>query len=134
MRRGEVDLVIVGADRVAANGDVVNKIGTYEKALAARANGVPFYVAVPDSTFDPQCPDGDSIPIEERSADELLFATGLTPCGNIRSVRVSPEGARGRNPGFDITPAELVTGLITRHGVIAATPEAIAGVCGRMVG
>ena len=125
MRRGEVDLVIVGADRIAANGDIANKIGTYEKALCARANGVPFYVAVPDSTFDPDCPNGDAIPIEERDASELLYATGLTPCGNIRSVRVSPEGASARNPAFDVTPAELITGLITRHGIVPATPEGI---------
>jgi methylthioribose-1-phosphate isomerase len=128
MRRGEVDLVIVGTDRVAANGDVANKIGTYEKALCARANGVPFYVAVPDTTFDPACPNGEAIPIEERDGDELLYAEGLTPCGNIRRVRVAPEGATARNPAFDVTPAELVTGLITRHGVIEASAEGIGKV------
>jgi methylthioribose-1-phosphate isomerase len=127
MRRGEVDLVIVGTDRVAANGDVANKIGTYEKALCARANNVPFYVAVPDSTFDLKCPDGDAIPIEERSPDELLFAQGLADNGEIARVRIAPQGAAARNPAFDITPAGLVTGLITRRGIVPATPEAIAG-------
>jgi methylthioribose-1-phosphate isomerase len=126
MRRKEVDLVIVGTDRVAANGDVANKIGTYEKALCARANGVPFYVATPDTTFDLACPNGDAIPIEERDGDELLYAEGMSADGEIRRVRVAPEGVGARNPAFDVTPAELVTGLITRHGVIEATGEAIA--------
>jgi methylthioribose-1-phosphate isomerase len=128
MRRGEVDLAIVGADRVAANGDVANKIGTYEKALCARESGVPFYVAVPDTTFDPACPNGDAIPIEERDQDEVLYAQGLAACGDIQRVRIAPEGARARNPAFDVTPAKLVTGLLTRHGLIDATPEAIARV------
>ena len=125
MRRGSVQLVITGTDRVAANGDVANKIGTYEKALLARENGIPFYVAVPDTTFDLDCPDGDTIPIEERSPDEVLYAVGQTDRGEIERVRLAPEGASARNPAFDVTPAEMVTGLITRHGIIKANAEAI---------
>jgi len=109
MRRGEVDLVIVGADRVAANGDVANKIGTYPLAVLAARHGLPFYVAAPVSTIDPKVASGDSIPIEERSASEV------TGYGDLRWA---PEGVRVANPAFDVTPAELVTGLITERGVI----------------
>jgi methylthioribose-1-phosphate isomerase len=110
MQLGMVDMVIVGADRITANGDVVNKIGTYLKALAAYDNQVPFYVAAPASTFDAQTPSGKEVIIEERSADEVLFI------GDSKD-RVAPEGTRVMNPGFDITPARLVTGYITegRH-------------------
>ncbi len=118
MRRGEVDLVIVGADRIAANGDVANKIGTYEKALCAAANGVPFYVAFPTTTVDARCPCGDAIPIEERSADEVLYATGLDERGQIARVRIAHAGAQARNPAFDVTPAGLVTAFITESGVL----------------
>ncbi|HWW66019.1 MAG TPA: S-methyl-5-thioribose-1-phosphate isomerase [Sphingomonadaceae bacterium] len=117
MRRGEVDLVIVGADRVTANGDVCNKIGTYLKALAAADNGVPFYVALPYTTIDRAMPDGNSIPIEERSPDELALLTGPAADG-IETVRVTASPAY--NPAFDVTPARLVTGYITEKGVIAA--------------
>lgn len=118
MRRGEIDLVIVGADRIALNGDVANKIGTYEKALCARANDIPFYVAFPTSTFDPQCATGDGIPIEERSADEVLYVTGVDDTGEVRRVRISHEAAEARNPAFDVTPARYVTAYITERGVM----------------
>ena len=119
MRRGEIDLVVVGADRIAANGDVANKIGTYEKAVCAAANQVPFYVAAPTSTIDPQCPNGDRIPIEERDEDEVLFATGLDDAGQVRRVRLAHQAARARNPAFDVTPARYVTAIITEHGIHA---------------
>lgn len=131
MRHGEVQLVITGADRIAANGDAANKIGTYEKAVLAHVNGIPFYIAAPRSTFDLACASGDDIPIEERDADELLFARGLTPCGNIRSVRLAPEGAAGRNPAFDVTPVKYISGFITESGIIDPTPEAIAAFCNK---
>ena len=118
MRRGEVDLVIVGSDRIAANGDVANKIGTYEKAVCARANGVPFYVAAPLSTFDPGAATGDDIPIEERDPGEVLEATGSDPEGTIRTVRLAAPGAGARNPSFDVTPADLVTGIVCELGIL----------------
>jgi methylthioribose-1-phosphate isomerase len=111
MARGEVDLVIVGADRIAANGDVANKIGTYPLAVLASRHGIPFYVAAPLSTFDAAIPDGSQIPIEERPGDEV---TGY------REARWAPKGVKVRNPAFDVTPAELITGIITERGVILA--------------
>ncbi len=116
---GHVDVVITGADRVAANGDTANKVGTVLKALAARAAGVPFFVAAPTSTFDPACPDGVAIPIEDRHADEVLLVHGLSPTGEVTAVRLAPAGTRVANPAFDVTPAELVTAFITEHGVVA---------------
>jgi len=116
MQQGMVDLAIVGADRVAANGDTANKIGTYLKALAAHDNGVPFYVAAPSSTFDWKTPHGGAIPIEERSEDEVRYVEGLGAHGPERVLLV-PEGTRARNFGFDVTPARLITGFITEHGV-----------------
>jgi len=124
MQRGEVDLVIVGADRVAANGDAANKIGTYLKALAAQANGVPFYVALPSPTIDFSVGDGLDIPIEERSGDEVATISGQTADGRVERVRVVPEGSPVANPAFDVTPAHLITGFITERGVIA--PAALA--------
>ena len=121
MRRGEVDAVIVGADRVARNGDVCNKIGTYDKALAAKDNGVPFYVALPSPTLDPALANGDAIPIEARAADEVLEIMGRDEYGQAIRVGVAPEHARAHNPAFDVTPARLVTGLLTERGV--ATPS-----------
>jgi methylthioribose-1-phosphate isomerase len=118
MQQGLVDLVIVGADRVAANGDTANKIGTYLKALAARANGIPFYVALPTSTLDRSAAEGGAIPIEERSADEVRFIDGMGPEGPTR-VRLVPEQSPARNFAFDITPAELVTGYITEDGILS---------------
>jgi methylthioribose-1-phosphate isomerase len=128
MQHGLVDLVIVGTDRVTANGDVCNKIGTYLKALAARDNDVPFYVALPSPTIDFKVADGVAeIPIEERSADEVATMTGRTADGRIETVRIVPNGSAVANYGFDVTPARLVTGLITERGVIAASRAALAG-------
>jgi methylthioribose-1-phosphate isomerase len=127
MQHGLVDLVIVGTDRVTANGDVCNKIGTYLKALAARDNKVPFYVALPSPTIDFTVDDGVAeIPIEERSADEVTGMTGRTADGRIETVRIVPDGSLVANYGFDVTPARFVTGLITERGVIAASRAALA--------
>jgi methylthioribose-1-phosphate isomerase len=127
MQHGLVDLAIVGTDRVTANGDVCNKIGTYLKALAAKDNGVPFYVALPSPTIDFTVADGlAEIPIEERSPDEVATIAGLTADGRIETVRIVPEGSAVANYGFDVTPARLVTGLITERGVIGASQEALA--------
>ena len=125
MQRGDVDLVIVGTDRVTAGGDVANKIGTYLKALAAHDNGVPFYVALPYSTIDWSIENGAGIPIEERGADEVLSVQGRLPNGDVAFVVISPEGTAARNPGFDVTPARLVTGLITERGVCAASRQGL---------
>jgi methylthioribose-1-phosphate isomerase len=128
MQHGAVDLVIVGTDRVTANGDVCNKIGTYLKALAARDNNVPFYVALPSPTIDFTVADGVAeIPIEERSADEVATMTGRTADGRIETVRIVPDGSAVANYGFDVTPARLVTGLITERGVIGASRAALTG-------
>jgi methylthioribose-1-phosphate isomerase len=128
MQHGLVDLVIVGTDRVTANGDVCNKIGTYLKALAAHDNNVPFYVALPSPTIDFTVADGVAeIPIEERSADEVATMTGRTKDGRIETVRIVPDGSPVANYGFDVTPARLVTGLITERGVIKASREGLAG-------
>jgi len=127
MQHGMVDLVIVGTDRVTANGDVCNKIGTYLKALAAKDNGVPFYVGLPSPTIDFSVSDGlVEIPIEQRAADEVATMTGRTADGRIETVRIVPEGSDVANYGFDVTPARLVTGLITERGVVAASREALA--------
>jgi methylthioribose-1-phosphate isomerase len=127
MQHGLVDLVITGADRVTAQGDVCNKIGTYLKALAARDNGLPFYAAVPSSTIDFTLGDGIAeIPIEERGSDEVATMTGRTTDGRIETVTVVPEGSPVANYAFDVTPARLVTGLVTERGVMAATREALA--------
>ena len=125
MQAGQVDLVIVGTDRVTANGDVANKIGTYLKALAAKDNGVPFYVALPSSTIDWTLADGRAIPIEERSQDEVLKMTGRLPDGQVATVEIAAPGSSAANPGFDVTPARLVTGLITERGTCAATTEGL---------
>lgn len=115
MRQGRVDLCIVGADRVAANGDTANKIGTYLKALAAKDTGVPFHVALPTSTIDWSLPNGDAIPIEERDPDEVRYIDGLGPHGPTR-VRLVPANSPALNPAFDVTPARLITGFITERG------------------
>lgn len=131
MRRGEVNAVLVGADRVAANGDVCNKIGTYEKALAAKDNGVPFYVALPSPTIDWTLASGDSIPIESRSADEVLRVSGRAIAGregsaDTVSAEIAPARTRAVNYAFDITPARLVTGYITERGIARNAQELAA--------
>jgi len=135
MQHGLVDLVIVGTDRVTSNGDVCNKIGTYLKALAARDNNVPFYVALPSPTIDFNVADGVAgIPIEERGADEVATMTGRTADGRIETVRIIPDGSAVANYGFDVTPARLVTGLITERGLIAASRAALAGAFPERIG
>jgi len=117
MQRGDVDLVIVGADRVAANGDVCNKIGTYDKALAAADNGVPFYVALPSPTIDWDTPSGDAIPIEARAIDEILSIAGAAANGERIAVTIATAGTKAVNFAFDVTPQRLVTGYITERGI-----------------
>jgi methylthioribose-1-phosphate isomerase len=127
MQHGLVDMVIVGTDRVTAQGDVCNKIGTYLKALAARDNNVPFYVALPSPTIDFTVSDGlAEIPIEQRGPEEVASMTGRTADGRIQTVRVVPDGSDVANYAFDVTPARLVTGLITERGVIAPNRAALA--------
>src|ERR1700726_1661003 len=127
MQHAMIDMAIVGTDRVAANGDVCNKIGTYLKALAARDNGVPFYVALPSPTIDFSIRDGiTQIPIEQRGADEVATMTGRTADGRIETIRVVAEGSPVANYAFDVTPARLVTGLITERGVLAANRAALS--------
>ena len=111
MARGEVDAIIVGADRIAANGDTANKVGSYTLAVLAARHAIPFYVAAPISTVDLSTPDGAAIPIEERKADEVLL---------VRGVRIAPPDTDVRNPSFDVTPAELITGIVTDEGVVTA--------------
>ena len=127
MQHGMVDLAIVGTDRVTANGDVCNKIGTYLKALAAKDNGVPFYVALPHSTIDWSLEDGLKIPIEERDATEVTRLQGRAADGRIVSVAITPPGSAAANYGFDVTPARLVTALITERGICAASAEGLRG-------
>lgn len=117
MQQGLVDMVIVGADRVAANGDVCNKIGTYLKALAAYDNEIPFYAAVPTPTIDHQLAHGTQVEIEERHEEEVAYMQGVTTNGEIQSFRVIPKESEAANPAFDVTPARLVTGIITEVGV-----------------
>jgi len=127
MQHGMVDLVITGTDRVTADGDVCNKIGTYLKALAAQDNGVPFYVALPSPTIDFRIKDGvRQIPIEQRAAAEVATMTGRTAEGRIETVRVVPDGSPVANYAFDVTPARLITGLITERGVLKADRDALA--------
>lgn len=119
LMRGEVDLVITGADRVAANGDTANKVGTYLKALAAHAAGVPFYIAAPHSTLDFGCPDGRAIPIEDRGADEVCRIRGLAADATIAELSLAPPATRAVNPAFDVTPATLIAGIVTERGIAA---------------
>jgi methylthioribose-1-phosphate isomerase len=125
MQQGRVDLCIVGTDRTAANGDVCNKIGTYLKALAAADNNIPFYVALPSSTIDWTLEDGAAIPIEERPQEEVLQVSGRCTDGTMGEVNIAPEQTRAHNPAFDVTPARLVTGLITERGVCEASREGL---------
>jgi methylthioribose-1-phosphate isomerase len=122
MARGLVDAVVVGADRIAANGDVANKIGTYAAAALAHRHGIPFYVAAPRSTIDLATADGDAIPIEERAAEEVTA---------VRGIPIAPAGAPAFNPAFDVTPVELVTGIVTEVGVLRPPlREALEGALG----
>jgi len=131
MRQGRVDAVIVGCDRVAANGDVANKVGTYLKALAAADNAIPFFVACPVSTIDPETPGGDAIEIEARDPREVTHIRGRGPQGGLVEVQLTPDGSPAFNPAFDVTPARLVASLVTEHGPTPATPEGVRAVLGR---
>jgi methylthioribose-1-phosphate isomerase len=131
MQRGLVDAVIVGTDRVSARGDVANKIGTYLKALAAHDNGVPFYVAMPLSSLDLTLEDGASIPIEERPAREVTHVAGLDATGRVTEVCIAPAATPAANPAFDVTPARLVTGLITERGLLRPEAGALRAAVGR---
>ncbi len=117
MSQGKVDMIIVGSDRIAANGDVANKIGTLEKAIAAKYYGIPFYVAAPVSTIDFDCTSGKDIPIEQRHEDEVLYQTGPDAKGKLQQIRIGSPGSNALNPAFDVTPAELVTAIITDKGI-----------------
>ena len=127
MQHGKVDAVMVGTDRTTYTGDVANKIGTYLKALAAKDNSIPFYVALPSSSFDWKIRDGlKEIPIEERGSEEVSYADGLHK-GEQVEVRVTPESSAAANYGFDVTPRQLVTGLITERGICEANEQSILG-------
>jgi methylthioribose-1-phosphate isomerase len=134
MMRGQVDAVIVGCDRVAANGDVANKVGTYLKALAAQAHGVPFLVACPVSTLDPRIVDGASIPIEDRDAREVTHLRGRAADGRLLEVQIAPDGTPAANPAFDVTPAALVTALVTERGPCAASVAGLRAHCPDLFG
>ncbi len=127
MQRGQVDLCFVGTDRTTATGDVANKIGTYLKALAAHDNGVPFYVCLPSPTIDWSLRDGADIAIEQRGGDEVSHIAGAVADGSVTTVQLTPEGSPVANPAFDVTPARLVTGLVTERGVCAASSEGLLG-------
>jgi methylthioribose-1-phosphate isomerase len=127
MQTGQVDMCITGTDRTTAAGDVANKIDTYLKALAADDNDIPFYVALPGPTIDWTMDDGRDIPIEERDTEEVTKMTGRTDTGAVAAVEITPEGAAAANPAFDVTPARLVTGLITERGVAEASKEGLKG-------
>ena len=126
MSKGLIRLVITGADRIAANGDVANKIGTLEKAIAAKEYKIPFYIAAPSSTFDLQCRSGADIIIENRSEDEVLYQEGPDDSGNMHKIRVCAPGSSALNPAFDITPSRFVTGIITEKAIIQPTESDIA--------
>ncbi len=127
MAKNEIDMVIVGADRIAANGDTANKIGTLEKAIAAKYYNIPFYVAAPLSTIDLKTSTGKSIPIEERSSDEVNKMTGIDKNKKLTEIHISNPGSGALNPAFDVTPASLITGIITEKGIIKANSDAISG-------
>jgi methylthioribose-1-phosphate isomerase len=133
MQRGEVDLVLTGTDRTAANGDVANKIGTYLKALAAADNEIPFYVALPHTTIDWQLTDGFEIPIEERASEEVTRISGRTAEGEVITVDIAAPGSPAANPAFDISPARLVTGLITERGMCEASLDGLLGLYPEMI-
>ncbi len=125
MSQGKIDIMIVGADRIAANGDVANKIGTLEKAVIAREYNVPFYVAAPSSTIDMACASGNEIIIEERDGEEVIYQEGIDREGDRHEIMVCSPGSQAYNPAFDITPARLITGIITEKGLIKARAEDI---------
>ena len=125
MKRGEIDICIVGTDRTLANGDVCNKIGTYLKALAAHDNNIPFYVALPSSTIDWDTKNSKDIPIEERNPNELSHIEGIDENGNVKKIQIYPKKSKALNLAFDITPAKYVTGLITEKGVCEASKEGL---------
>ncbi len=125
MAQGEIDMVIVGADRIAANGDVANKIGTLGRAIIANEFDIPFYVAAPTSTIDIECPTGKEIPIEHRNPEEVLFQSGIDANGNPVQVRICSPGSEALNPAFDVTPAKYITGIITEKGIIKAHHQSI---------
>ncbi len=125
MQRGEVDICIVGTDRTLSNGDVCNKVGTYLKALAAKDNNIPFYVALPSSTIDWHLSDSKNIPIEERNSEELSYVEGLDNEGYLKKIRIYPENSKALNLAFDVTPAKYITGLITEKGICNATKEGL---------
>ena len=125
MQRGEVDMCIVGTDRTLSNGDVCNKVGTYLKAIAAKDNNVPFYVALPSSTIDWDLKDSKNIPIEERNSEELSIVEGVDKNGNIEKIRIYPKNSKSLNLAFDVTPAKYITGLITEKGVCRASKEGL---------
>ena len=127
MQRGEVDMCIVGTDRTLSNGDVCNKIGTYLKALAAKDNNIPFYVALPSSTIDWNIKDHKEIPIEERNSEELSHIEGLDKDNNLQKVLIYPQKSKAMNLAFDVTPAKFVTGLITEKGVCEASEQGLKG-------
>ena len=127
MQRGEVDMCIVGTDRTLSNGDVCNKIGTYLKALSAKDNNVPFYVALPSSTIDWSIKDHKQIPIEERNSEELSHVEGIDENNIIKKVRIYPKKSKSLNLAFDVTPAKLVTGLITEKGICEASEKGLKG-------
>ncbi len=125
MQRGDIDIVITGADRIALNGDAANKTGTLEKAIVAKEYGIPFYVAAPLTSFDAKSKAGKDIPIEERSEDEITTITGITKDNRIESVQVTNPGSKAKNPAFDVTPAKYIKGIITEKGIIKAKKNAI---------
>ncbi len=125
MQKGEIDILITGADRIAANGDVANKIGTLEKAIASNYYGIPFYVAAPISTIDPGLPNGSKIDIEERNENEVHYATGPDAENQIHTIRLTNPGSKAINPAFDVTPANLVKGIITEKGIIEPNKKSI---------
>jgi len=125
MKKGKINFVIVGADRIAMNGDVANKIGTYEKAVLAKENNIPFYVAAPLSTFDTNSRTGEDIPIEERSQDEILHISGIDKNNQIMKIRTAPQESSAKNPAFDVTQAKYITGIITEKGIIKPIREDI---------
>jgi len=127
MQRGEVDMCIVGTDRTLSNGDVCNKIGTYLKALAAKDNNIPFYVALPSSTIDWSIKNYKDIPIEERNSEELSHIDGLDENGNIKKIQIYPKKSKSMNLAFDVTPAKYVTGLITEKGICEASEKGLKG-------